>query len=350
MFRISDFVLRILCFVLKQIMPTPVEQVKERLNITDVVSSYLPLAKAGVNLKGRCPFHNEKTPSFFVSPSRQSFHCFGCGKGGDIITFVQEIEGLEFLDALKLLADRAGITLDLKSGGQASATTREKAALSAVLEQATRFYEKKLTEHPEALAYLTGRGLAKATITNFRLGFAPSGWRHLTDYLLGEGLATGLLDKAGLVVMKDKAASGPSAGAPLERPCYDRFRGRIMFPLLDAGGTVAGFSGRLYDPEGRRNEEAKYLNSPQTILYDKSRLLYGLDKAKLSIRREDKAVLVEGQMDLVLAHQIGLENTVAVSGTALTDRHLAALARLSRRLIMAYDADEAGLAASRRAV
>src|SRR3989344_688913 len=293
-------------------MPTPVEQVKERLNIADVISSYLPLVKAGVNLKGRCPFHNEKTASFFVSPTRQSFHCFGCNKGGDVITFVQEIEGLEFIAALKLLAERAGLKLELKAGGD-TGDNKEKDEIKRALSGAAAFYERKLADHPEAKKYLIERGVSEASIARFRLGFAPLGWRHVFDELSGAGFSTAILEKAGLVVRK----SG-------EDKVYDRFRGRIMFPLADAAGQIVGFSGRLFDPEQARSEEAKYLNSPQTVLYDKSRLLYGLDLAKLPIRREGRAVLVEGQMDLVLAHQAGLDNAVAVSGPARTDRRLLA--------------------------
>ncbi|MEK7136254.1 MAG: DNA primase [Patescibacteria group bacterium] len=321
-------------------MSTSAEQIKDKLNIVDVVSAYLRLDKAGVNMKGCCPFHNEKTASFFVSPSRQSFHCFGCNKGGDVITFVQEIEGLDFIEALKMLAERAGIELDLKSGPQKS-DNKEKEIVLRVLEEATRFYEKKIKEFPEVIKYLEGRGVTLESMEKFRLGYVPEGWRYLADYLEGEGHHLLTLEKAGLVAKKE--GSG-------ETRYYDRFRGRIMFPLINSGGSVVGFSGRIYDPNNSREEEAKYLNSPQTIVYDKSKLLYGLDKAKMAIRKLNKAILVEGQMDLVMSNQSGLENAVAVSGTALTDKHLLSLKRLSNNLIMAFDADEAGISASRRAV
>ncbi len=322
-------------------MPTPAEQVKERLNIVDVVSAYLPLTKAGVNFKGRCPFHNEKTASFFVSPTRQSFHCFGCNKGGDAITFVQEIEGLEFIEALKQLATKAGIELKL-TGTNALPHNREREEVVAVLLAATKFYQKKLNEHEEVKKYLLDRGLTVESIEQFNLGFAPLGWRHLVDYLVAEGFSLGLIEKAGLAIMKKEGAVGQSH--------YDRFRGRIMFPLADAGGVIVGFSGRIFDHDNSRAEEAKYLNSPQTIVYDKSRLLYGLDKARVAIRRQDRAILVEGQMDLVMCHQAGLVEAVAVSGTALTEQHLLTLKRLSSNLYMAFDADSAGIAASRRAL
>ncbi len=323
-------------------MATPAEQIKERLNIVDVISTYLKLDKAGINYKGRCPFHNEKTASFFVSPNRQNYHCFGCHKGGDVISFIEEIEGVDFVGALKLLSDRAGIKLDLKNAKFAKADNEEKNIQLAVLEEATIYSENRLQSEPGALAYLKDRGLESASITKFRIGYLPASWQNLTEHLLGHGHNPENLVKTGMSVKK---TDGQNAGR-----LYDRFRGRIMFPLVDTDGHVVGFSGRLYDPDGTRGEEAKYLNSPQTLTYDKSSFLYGLDKARLAIRREDKALLVEGQMDLVLAHQVGLENTVAVSGTALTTEHLLRLKRLSGNLVMAFDADSAGVTASRRAV
>ncbi|OHA58279.1 MAG: DNA primase [Candidatus Vogelbacteria bacterium RIFOXYD1_FULL_44_32] len=323
-------------------MATSAEQIKERLNIVDIIATYLKLDKAGINYKGRCPFHNEKTASFFVSPSRQTYHCFGCHKGGDLISFIEEIEGVDFVAALKILADRAGIKLELKGQSGARSDNQEKNDQLAVLEEATVFFEQQLKTEPGVVDYLKNRGLTVETIKQFRIGYIPAGWQNLTEFLTKQDYSSEVLVKSGLAIKK---ADGQSAGR-----LYDRFRGRIMFPLVDTDGHVVGFSGRLYDPASERSEEAKYLNSPQTLCYDKSRFLYGLDKARVAIRRADQAILVEGQMDLVMMHQSGLENTVAVSGTALTTEHLGRLKRLSGNLIMAFDADTAGVNASRRAV
>jgi DNA primase len=320
-------------------MSTPVEQIKDRLNIVDVVSSYLKLDKAGINYKTRCPFHNEKSPSFFVSPSRQSYHCFGCNRGGDMISFVEEIEGVDFMGAVKILADRAGI--EFKVGPATGSTDVDKDQVVTALAAAALFYEEQLKEAAEVNTYLSERGLTLESVAKFRLGFAPPGWQNIYDYLKARGFTDAILVKAGLVGETDKGGG---------KKVYDRFRGRIMFPLSDTTGTIVGFSGRLFDPSGTRGDEAKYLNSPQTIVYDKSKLLYGFPEAKVEIRRTDMAVLVEGQMDLVMAHQAGVVNSVAVSGTALTDRHLVNLKRLALNLVMSFDGDEAGLAASRRAV
>ncbi len=317
-------------------MSSSVEQIKERLGIVDVVGSYIKLEKAGANFRARCPFHNEKSPSFFVSPSRESYHCFGCNKGGDIITFVQEIEGLDFLGALETLALKAGIELKPTDTKARSENDR----LYKLMEQATSYYESVLARHPASKEYVLGRGLTEETIQKFRLGFAPDGWRNLYEAMADKGYTEDELDKAGLVA-QSAAASG-SKGSRV----YDRFRNRIMFPLANGVGKVVGFSGRTLSKE----EQAKYINSPQTVLYDKSQVLYGFDRAKLDIKRQDCAVLVEGQMDLLLAHQAGTTNTVAVSGTALTDKHLTTIKRLSNNLVMAFDGDLAGVSAARRGI
>jgi len=319
-------------------MSSEVLQIKERLSIVDVVGGYVKLDKAGINFRGRCPFHNEKTPSFFVSPTRQSYHCFGCNKGGDIFTFIQDIEGHDFPSALKLLADRAGVKLEYKGrSNQDDTSVKEKNFLKQVLEIATRFYQKRLTENKEAIDYLKSRGLNDESILKFRLGLAPAGWSNLLDFCLQQKINPTLLDKAGLVVKSDKNQVG----------FYDRFRSRIMFPIMDSEGGVVGFSGRIF---GESETEAKYVNTSQTLLYDKSRVLYGFDLAKTNIRRAGKAVLVEGQMDLVMSHQVGVENTIAVSGTALTEQHLIQIKRLASKLVMAFDSDLAGVTASKRAL
>lgn len=316
-------------------MASSVEQIKSKLGIVDVVASYMKIEKAGLNYRGCCPFHNEKTPSFFISPARGSYHCFGCNRGGDIISFVQEIEGVDFLEALKTLAERAGV--ELEPLARAPKTDNR---LFSLLDEATNFYFKQLVGKPEALEYLYSRGLTKETIKNWRLGFAPEAWRNLSEYLIGRGYREDEMLKVGVVVEQSgHAGQGRS---------YDRFRSRVMFPLFNPSGRVVGFSGRIFGP--KQEEVAKYINSPQTELYDKSRLLYGYDRAKQSMRQKDFCIFVEGQMDLLMSHQVGVTNTVAVSGTALSSEHLQLVKRLTSNVVLAYDYDLAGLSASRRAI
>ncbi len=314
-------------------MSVIVEQIKSRLDIADVISAYLKLEKAGSNFRARCPFHNEKTPSFFVSPARQNYHCFGCGKGGDLINFVEQIEGLDFMGALEVLAHRAGVPFD--RGALKTDNTLDR--LRTILEDATYFFESNLASDELPQKYLLERGITAESIKKFRIGYAPDGWRVLSEYLLARRFTEEELVSAGLAIKKEDTGR-----------VYDRFRGRIMFPITDAVGRVVGFSGRIVITGAE--ETAKYINSPQTVLYDKSVALFGIAEAKQAIRERDRAVLVEGQMDLVMTHQAGTSEAVAVSGTALTDRHLLALKRLSNNVIMAFDADSAGVAASRRAV
>ena len=304
-----------------------VEQVKERLDIAEVVGGYIKLEKAGQSYKARCPFHNEKTPSFHISPSRQSFYCFGCGAKGDIFTFVERIEGLEFRDALKMLAERAGVELS-KNPVQSQAARTEKDKILEVLETATQFFENQLVLHPEAAKYLAQRGISEATSASWRLGYAPAEWRSLYTHLMQLGYKEEILLKAGLVKKVESQVKNP----------YDVFRDRIIFPLKDASGKVIAFSGRALSKE----TEPKYLNSPDTLVFTKHEVLYGLDKAKEKIRRLDYTILVEGQIDLVLSHQSGVENTVASSGTAFTQAHLERLKKISKRIILAFDGDGAG--------
>lgn len=311
-------------------MSSSVDQIKSKIDIVTLVSSYIKLDKAGTNFKGRCPFHNEKTPSFFVSPDRGSYYCFGCHAKGDIFTFVQEFEGLDFIGSLKVLADRAGVTLEQYDKGEKT----EKQNLHQVLEQAVFFYQKRLDDNKEALKYLHGRGLKDETIKEFRIGFAPADWRELFQYLLERGVKEKDMLSVGLIKRKEGTDS-----------FYDTFRGRIMFPINDSAGRVVGFSGRILVSD---DKSPKYLNSPETLLFNKSDILFGLDKAKKGIRLKDYSILVEGQMDLVMLHQVGIDNTVASSGTALTENHLVKLRRLSNRIIMAYDGDSAGFSASNR--
>ena len=290
-------------------MLSPTEQIKERLNITDVVGSYLKLEKAGINYKAKCPFHNEKTASFFVSPARQSFYCFGCGEKGDIFTFVEKFEGLDFKSALK------------------------KQVLYKIAEEACVFFENKLKDNQEAKKYLGKRGLSAEAMQKWRVGFAEDEWRKLHDALLAKNFSKNEMLDAGLSKEKDGKY-------------YDTFRARIMFPICDASGRVIAFSGRSF-PD--KESAPKYLNSPETSIFHKSDVLYGWHLAKSAIRKLDYTVLVEGQMDLLLSHQAGVINSVASSGTALTENHLQKIKRLSNRVIIAYDSDEAGEKASRRA-
>lgn len=321
-------------------MSTPVEKIKERLSIEEVVGSYIKLEKAGKNLKARCPFHNEKTASFYVSPDRGSYYCFGCGAKGDIFSFVEQFEGLDFMGALKLLSERAGIPLVFEK----TETKSEKERLYAVMEESARFFEKGLISNKEALEYLKKRGLKNETIKNFRIGFVQNEWRLLYSHLKNKKYSDSDMEKAGLVKKPDEVGKG----------YYDRFRGRIMFPIMDSSGRVIAFSGRILNDDGK---SAKYLNSPDTALYSKSHVLYGIDKAKQDIRSKNYSILVEGQMDLVLSHQAGIRNTIAVSGTALSDSlvskdnaisNLGIVNRLSQNIIIAYDSDEAGRKAAMR--
>ncbi len=310
-----------------------VETIKERLDIAEIVGGHVKLEKSGTSFKGRCPFHNEKTPSFFVSPARQSYYCFGCGAKGDIFTFVQETEGLSFREALKELADRAGV--ELKGREVSTQEKSEKERLRDALEQATLFFEAKLAEHAEAREYLQTRGLTDESVKKWRIGYAPAEWRALYHHLLSRGFNKETLTKAGL--------TKPVAGEVKEP--YDVFRDRLVFPILDPNGEITGFSGRALAKE----TEPKYLNTPETALFAKHELLYGLDKAKGDVRKKNYAVLVEGQMDLVLSHQAGVGNTVASSGTAFTAAHLERLKRLSPRIILAFDGDAAGEKAGEKA-
>ncbi len=322
-------------------MNSPVQKIKERLSIEEVVSSYIKIEKSGVNFKARCPFHSEKTPSFFISPERGSYYCFGCSAKGDIFSFVEEFEGLDFKGALKLLADKAGVPLT-GYDREDQKTQSEKEKLYDVMEEATTFFANNLAGEKPALEYLKSRGLEDRTIKDFRIGYVKNDWREVYNHLTKEGFKDAEIEKAGLAKRTEKGF-------------YDRFRGRIMFPISDSSGRVIAFSGRLFVDDGK---SAKYLNSPDTPIFNKSAVLYGLDKAKDSIRKNNFSILVEGQMDLVLSHQAGFKNTVATSGTALSDStvdrenvvsNLGLVRRLSENIVLAFDADTAGFNASGRA-
>lgn len=330
-------------------MSSSVEQIKEKLSIVDVISSYLKLEKAGGNYKAVCPFHNEKSPSFFVSPGRNSYYCFGCGAKGDIFSFIVQFEGLDFKGALQVLAQRAGVTLEQYRGTDPKEKT-QKDRLYELMEHATRFYEMQFAENAEAKTYIEKRGVKHETMKDFRIGYAPAGWRELSDTLRKAGFTDAEIVLSGLAKHPDDKPSGE---------IYDRFRDRVMFPIGDSGARIIAFSGRLLHDDGS-GMQGKYINSPETPIFKKGSVLFGLDKAKFEIRKRDQAILVEGQMDLVLSHQAGFTNTVASSGTALgdsltTEDEKAALTglgqvhALSRNLIIAFDADKAGMKAAGRA-
>ncbi len=328
-----------------------VQQIKDKLDIVDVISGYLKLTKAGVNFKARCPFHNEKTPSFFVTPERQIWHCFGCSKGGDMFGFVQDIEGVDFPEALRILAQRAGVQLEYSSN---FAAKDDKAVLYDICETAARFFEKQLHNSSggkRALEYLKNRGLAEETIQEFRLGFAPAEWDSLSVFLRNCGHKDNEIVEAGMAIKRD-GGNG----------VYDRFRSRIIFPIADLNGQTVGFTGRIFDFKDARGstqigtqinaekEVAKYINTPQTLIYDKSKILYGLNKARTEIRREDKCVMVEGNMDAIMSYQAGVKNVVATSGTALTPFHLKIVQRYTPNLGFCFDTDQAGAMATRRGI
>jgi DNA primase len=324
---------------------TTVEQIKERLPIDEVIGSYVKLEKSGKSLKAKCPFHNEKSASFFVSPERGGYYCFGCGAKGDIFSFVEQFEGLDFRGALKVLAERAGVKLVANDR-----TNDERDKLFEIMEEATKYFENEYVKSKEAQAYVESRGIKDETRKSFRISWAPLGWNNVHNYLKGKGYSDILLEKAGLIKKKDNS---DNANSPTSY--YDRFRGRVMFPIADTSGRVIAFSGRILKDDG---QSAKYLNSPDTPLYDKSAILFGLDKAKTEIRRLNYSILVEGQMDLVMSHQAGIKNTVASSGTALSDEgvnkegiinNLGLVRRLSPNVIIAFDADQAGRKAAMRA-
>jgi DNA primase len=320
-------------------MSSHVEEIKERLSIDQVVGSYIKLEKSGANFKARCPFHNEKTPSFYVSPDRGGFYCFGCSEKGDIFTFVEKFEGLDFMGALKVLAERAGVKLENRGAPK----DNRKEILYEILETATRFYEDELAKTESAKQYILGRGLSEKTLSDFRVGYAVNDWRVLRSFLKSRGYRDEDVAAVGLIKKTEK---------PGGDPYYDVFRGRIMFPIGDTSGRIVAFSGRIIIDD---EKSPKYLNSPETMLYNKSKTLYGLDRAKMDIRKRDYSILVEGQMDLVMSHQAGFTNTVASSGTAFTedrgaDSAFGLLTRLSDNIVVAFDSDLAGQKAVKRIV
>jgi len=322
-------------------MSDQLEEIKSKLNIVDFISEYVAIKKTGRNFKGLCPFHNEKTPSFIVSPERQIFHCFGCQAGGDVFGFLMKIENIDFVEALRILAKRTGVTL--KSYAPTGEESK-KELLYEINHLSAEFYHYLLVSHPiaqKARTYLKERGIKEKTIEIFKIGYAPDLWQSVSKYLVGKkGYQPKDLELAGLTIKS--------------RDYYDRFRGRLIFPLIDHRGNTVGFSGRLLDsnakglPAGR--QEAKYVNSPETPVYQKSHHLFGINVAKDAIKRENLAILVEGEFDMISSFQAGITNVVAIKGSALTEGHVSLLKRYTENIAFALDSDFAGNTAAVRGI
>jgi DNA primase len=309
-----------------------IDEIKNRLDIVDVVSSYLRLQKAGSNYRALCPFHSEKKPSFFVSPKLQIFKCFGCGKSGDIFKFVMEIERVDFKEALKILAEKAGVQLSTE---KESEDFGEKSRFFKICELSAKFFERQLESKTgkKVIDYLLGRKINMESIQKWRLGWAPDTKSSLIDFLKMKGFSIDEIEKAGLCFKKENGE------------ILDFFRGRIIFPIFDLNSRVIGFSGRIFEKEG-----PKYINCRNTLLYDKSRTIYGLDKAKKEIKNKDFCLIMEGYTDVILAHQEGFQNAVSVSGTAISEWQLQILKRFTSNLFLCFDADFAGDQATKRAI
>ncbi|MBW7944510.1 DNA primase [Patescibacteria group bacterium] len=313
-----------------------IQEVKQATDIVQLISERVSLQRSGANWRGLCPFHSEKSPSFFVSEQLQRYRCFGCGKSGDAFTFLEEYEGMTFAEALQYLADRAGITLTKQTFTDED---EQRKRLLEILNLSREYYHFLLTEHDvgkKGMAYLKDRGLSQESIKVFQLGYALSQWDGLLKYLHGKkkySLAD--IQAAGLII---KGQGGRS---------YDRFRDRIMFPLTDHRGRVVGFSGRVLDPAVK---EAKYINTPETMLYHKSQLLFGYSQLYQEIRKENEVVVVEGEFDVISSAQAHVNNVVAVKGSALTEEHMRLLSRTVERVLLCFDTDSAGIEATRRAI
>jgi DNA primase len=306
-----------------------VDQVQARSDIVEVVSRYIPLQKAGRNFKAPCPFHNEKTPSFVVSPDKQIYHCFGCGAGGNVFSFLMKYENLSFPEVVEMLADKAGIQLP-RSGPRKELTSLA-TQLYKVNELAIQFFEGCLPASREARDYLVSRGIGADTIKKFRIGYSPDSWDGILKFLNGKDVKGDIAEKAGLAIASDRGGY------------YDRFRKRLIFPIFDLKDRALGFGGRVLD-----SSLPKYMNSPETYIYSKGRNLYGLNHARESIKKAGYALIVEGYLDFIIPYQAGVRNIVATLGTALTIDQVKLLKRFANTVIMVYDPDEAGEAASLR--
>lgn len=309
--------------------------IKEKINLVDLIQEYIPLKKSGINFKANCPFHQEKTPSFMVSPERGIWKCFGCQKGGDHFKFLMEKEGIDFNESLEILAKRAGVVLKNQSASGRTKIKDQRSLLFDANQKTTQFFNYLLIEHKfgkKALEYLKNRGLTEITIKEFNLGYAPNSWESLTKFLKKKGYHVEQLVEAGLIVPSPKGG-------------YDRFRGRVMFPLVDTKNQIVGFSGRILE-----SGEPKYLNTPATSIFDKSRFLFGLNLAKGEIKQKNQAILVEGLLDMILSFQAGVKNVVAVQGTALTLEQIELLKKYTDTVLLCFDKDLAGDMAARRSI
>jgi DNA primase len=308
-----------------------IEQIRQTADIVDIISAVVNLKKRGQNYFGLCPFHNEKTPSFSVAPAKEIYHCFGCNAGGNVFRFLMEYEKMTFVEAVKTLGDRYGI--EVKLGGD-DRNQEELKRLRDFQSSASGFFEKLLgsAEGKPITKYLEGRGLTKDVIKDFQLGFAPDSWDRLLKLARKNGVPGKIMDKSGLFTRTKKGV-------------FDRFRNRLMFPIHNPGGQVIAFGGRAMDQE----DPAKYMNSPETILYSKSRVFYGLNKTQKAIRKAGTSILVEGYMDLLQLYQAGITNVLAVAGTAFTENHVHQIRKLTRKILLMYDGDSAGRNASVRA-
>ena len=313
------------------------DEVRNAVNIVSVISEYVALKKRGRNYLARCPFHTEKTPSFNVSEEKQIFRCFGCGLGGDVFKFVMQIEHLAFPEAVRFLAERHGISLPKTAAPEGMTASIDLDLLRKAMAEAAGFYHRALLDSQEgrpALTYLQGRGVILETIERFQLGYSPAGGEVLIPWIKNKGFTIGALEDCGLAKRSDDGTRH-----------YDAFRGRIMFPITDVRGRIRAFGGRAM---GERLP--KYLNSPETKLYNKSRNLYGLSFAREAIKRSDNAILVEGYMDFIIPFQYGVENLVASLGTSLTPQQVQLLGRYTREVAVSYDPDSAGVAATQRSL
>lgn len=312
-----------------------VEQIKQKIDIIQVIGEHVDLKKAGRNFKGLCPFHSEKSPSFMVSSERQSYKCFGCGEGGDVFTFLQKYEGMSFLESLEILSARAGVQLEEY---RPSTQDLKRKKLLEVLHLASEYYSWVLDNHKVAdiaRRYLEKRGITAEAIKTFQLGYAPNNWHSVSTFLIDKkGYSQEDLYDVGLIIQSEKGF-------------YDRFRGRVMFPLRDNKGSVVGFSGRTLSKD---KEEAKYINSPETRLYSKGNMLYGFYENRSYVRKDNKIILVEGELDMIPSWQAGVRNVVAIKGSAFTEEQARLIARHTQNIVVALDADMAGQEAIKRAV
>ncbi len=325
-----------------------IAEIRDRAPIADVIGNYVALKKSGNSLKGLCPFHNEKTPSFYVHPNRGFYHCFGCKASGDVFSFLMHVEGKTFPEVARDLAEQTGVQLpvyDPQREAEHQRHRKEHERLASLMEAATEFYCNQLREHPDAgiaRAELEKRGISDQAVRDFRLGYAPHGWDSLVRFLERAGSSPADAEAVGLIVSR---RSG--------RGHYDRFRHRLMFPIADVHGQVVAFSGRALEPapsmEAQKEPPAKYLNSPENPLYRKGEVLYGLHEGRVEIRREDSTILCEGNFDLVALHQAGFANAVAPMGTAFTEAHARLIKRFATTLFLLFDGDRAGRKAVREA-